>query len=194
MPRSHSRDAQASITSSILATSVKSVLVTAGVAAIASAGRKMMTQAPTALAGDWCEGLIREHEATLAALDKLADVPAESPQRRAIQLTLLKQMIAKHALEEENVVYPMLRRGEYCDVVGGLHEDHGEVKAMLYELTDMDKSDPAFAVTLAKLRTALEDHMREEEEVLFPALRAQLSDAQNLKLTRAMNMAGVMVA
>jgi iron-sulfur cluster repair protein YtfE (RIC family) len=58
----------------------------------------------------------------------------------------------------------------------------------------MDKADPAFEVTLEGLRSSLQEHMRQEEEVLFPALRAQLSDEENRKLTRTMNMAGVMVA
>ncbi len=179
---------------SLLSATAKSVLVTAGVAAIANIGRKMATQAPTAMANDWCEGLVREHEATLAALDKLAATPAEHPQRRTVQLTSLKQMISKHAIEEENVIYPMLRRDDESGAVPDLHKDHGEVKAILFELTQMDKGDPGFGTLLQRLRNALEEHMREEEEVLFPALRARLSEAENRKLTRTMNMAGVMVA
>lgn len=65
---------------------------------------------------------------------------------------------------------------------------------MLFELSRMDKADAGFATTLAQLRTALEEHMREEEDVLFPALRERLSEAENRKLTREMNLAGVMVA
>jgi iron-sulfur cluster repair protein YtfE (RIC family) len=179
---------------SFLATTVKSVLVTAGVAAIANIGRKMVTQAPTAMASDWCEGLIREHEATLAAVDKLAATSAEHPQQRTVQLTALKHMIGKHAIEEENVVYPMLRRGPNPEAFDELHQEHGEIKAMLFELTEMDKADPAFVATLHRLRDQLEAHMREEEDVLFPALRARLSEAENRKLTRTMNLAGVMVA
>jgi iron-sulfur cluster repair protein YtfE (RIC family) len=197
MPRTHFRKARsraATTTTSVIASAAKSVLVTAGVAALANIGRKIVTQAPTAMASDWCEGLTREHDATLAALDKLAAVSAEHPQRRVVQLTMLKKMITKHALEEQSVVYPMLRRGEDGDAVGDLHKDHGEVKAMLYELSQMDKADPAFDVTLERLRSSLQEHMRQEEEVLFPALRAQISDDENRKLTRTMNMAGVMVA
>jgi iron-sulfur cluster repair protein YtfE (RIC family) len=196
MPRTQFRKSRSreATTTSVIASAAKSVLVTAGVAALANIGRKIVTQAPTAMASDWCEGLIREHEATLAALDKLAAISADHPQRRAVQLTMLKQLITKHALEEENVVYPMLRRGGDGDAVGDLHKDHGEVKAMLYELSQMDKADPAFEVTLEGLRSSLQEHMRQEEEVLFPALRAQLSDEENRKLTRTMNMAGVMVA
>lgn len=191
--RSHARKTRHEESSSIIATVAKSVLVTAGVAAIANLGRKVATQAPTAMASDWCEGLIREHEATLAAIDKLMATSAEHPQRRAMQLTAIKHMITKHALQEENVIYPMIAR-EAGEAAGELNKEHGEVKAMLFELSRMDKTDPAFATTLAQLRSALDEHMHEEEEVLFPALRDRLSDEENRKLSRAMNMAGVMVA
>jgi iron-sulfur cluster repair protein YtfE (RIC family) len=194
MPRSHARRKHAPDHGSVLGTAARSVLVTAGVAALANIGRKVASQAPTAMASDWCEGLAREHEATLAAIDKLAATPAEHPQRRTMQLGMIKQMIGKHALEEENVIYPMLRRGGEGGNVGELHKEHGEVKAMLYELTQMDKADPGFDVTLRLLRDALEEHMREEEQVLFPALRERLSAEENRKLTRTMNLAGVMVA
>ncbi len=193
MARTQARRIRHQAPARTLASTARSVLVTAGVAAIANIGRKMVTQAPTALASDWCEGLIREHEATLAAIDRLLASSPEHPQRRTVQLTALKHMIAKHALQEENVIYPMLAR-DHEAAAGDLNREHGEVKAMLFELTQMDKADPVFAVTLQRLRAALEAHMREEEEELFPALRERLTAEENRKLTRSMNIAGVMVA
>ena len=193
MPRTHARKTRHEEPAGVIANAAKSVLVTAGVAALANLGRKVVTQAPTAMASDWCEGLTREHEATLAAIDKLLATSIDHPQRRTVQLAAIKHMIGKHALQEENVIYPMLAR-ESGDAMGALNKEHGQVKAMLFELSRMDKADAGFATTLAQLRTALEEHMREEEDVLFPALRERLSEAENRKLTREMNLAGVMVA
>ncbi len=190
----HSRTHNGQGGSSILGSSVKGLLITAGVAAIANLGRKMAVQAPTAMAHDWCEGLIKEHKATLAVIDKLEQLSPEQTDRRAMLLMNLTHMIAKHAMQEENVIYPVLRRGEDGQVADALNSDHGEVKAMLYELGHMEKGDPAFGETLGRLRTALDDHMRQEENELFPALRARLSDEENKKLSREMNMAGLMLA
>lgn len=180
--------------SSILGSSVKGLLLTAGVAAIANIGRKMAVQAPTAMAQDWCEGLIKEHKATLAVIDKLEQLSPEQTDRRAMLLMNLKHMITKHAMQEENVIYPVLAQGGEDDAAKSLNSDHGEVKAMLYELGHMDKGDPAFAETLGRLRSALEEHMRQEEQELFPALRERLSDEENRKLSREMNMAGLILA
>ncbi len=180
--------------SSILGSSVKGLLLTAGVAAIANLGRKMAVQAPTAMAQDWCEGLILEHKATLAVIDKLEQLAPDQSERRALLLMNLKHMITKHAMQEENVIYPVLSQGENGEAAKSLNSEHGEVKAMLYELGHMDKGDPAFSETLGRLRSALEEHMREEEDELFPALRERLSDEENKKLSREMNMAGLMLA
>lgn len=190
----HSRTQAPRNGSSVLGTSIKGLLLTAGVAAIANIGRKMAVQAPTAMADDWCAGLAREHKATLAVIDKLQAVSPEHPERRTMMMISLTHMISKHAMQEEHVIYPMLRRGESADAADALNREHGQVKAMLYELNHMEKGDPAFITTLGELRSALEEHMREEEDSLFPELRERLSDDENRKLSREMNMAGLMLA
>ena len=90
--------------------------------------------------------------------------------------------------------FPVLGQGGEGDAAKSLNSDHGEVKAMLYALGHMDKGDPAFNETLGRLRSALEEHMRQEEDELFPALRERLSDEENKKLSREMNMAGLILA
>lgn len=194
MSRTHGRSHSDHFTiGGLVGSAVKSILVTAGVAAVANLGRKMIVQAPTAMSHDWYEGLAKEHDATLAVIDQMLELSEEHTAKRGMLLMNLKHMLTKHALQEEHVIYPMLRRDE-VEAVDTLNSDHGEVKALLYELGEMDKADPAFNETLEELRDALEEHMREEEEVLFPALRKRLSDEENRKLTRTMNMAGFVLA
>jgi hemerythrin superfamily protein len=195
MTRSHSRSHSDSFTlSGLVGSTVKSILVTAGVAAVANIGRKMIVQAPTAMSEDWFEGLAKEHQATLDVIDQMLQTSADHPQKRAMLLMNLNHMLTKHAMQEEHVIYPMLRREEDTETVDSLNSEHGEVKALLYELGEMDKSAPAFTETLEELREALEEHMREEEEVLFPALRKRLSDEENRKMSRSMNLAGFALA
>lgn len=179
---------------SFLGRSIKGVLIATGAVAIANLGRKLAVQAPTALADDWCEGLTREHKATLAVIDQLEQVSPDHPERRTVLLTSLTHMITKHAMQEEQVIYPMLRRADGDESADALNRDHGAVKSHLYELAHFEKADPRFAETLAALRSDLEAHMREEEDTLFPALREMLSDEENKRLTREMNMAGLMLA
>src|SRR5438477_10731248 len=53
-------------------------------------------------------GLIREHRQLLALLDKMENARQSSAVRRATLFYLFKRKIAKHAMAEEDVVYPML--------------------------------------------------------------------------------------
>ncbi|GGB72256.1 hemerythrin domain-containing protein [Blastomonas aquatica] len=179
---------------SFLGKTIKGVLIATGAVTIANLGRKLAVQAPTALAEDWCEGLTKEHKATLAVLDQLEQVSPDHPEKRTVLLTNLTHMITKHAMQEEQVIYPMLRREEGDDSADALNLDHGQVKSHLYELAHFDNADPRFTETLATLRSDLEVHMREEEDTLFPALRARLSDEENKRLTREMNLAGLVLA
>ncbi|WP_277982032.1 hemerythrin domain-containing protein [Sphingomonas phyllosphaerae] len=103
-------------------------------------------------------------------------------------------MIAKHAFQEENVVYAEMRDHGLTEGADRLNHEHGYVKQYLFELGAMAKDDPAWLPKLRAFRAMIEEHMREEEEDLFPSLRAQLSDEQNHSVTVAMNREGLILA
>ena len=145
---------------------------------LAMLGRKAAVQAPTLLAGEWNEALTAEHNTV----------------RRSLHLAQLKHALAKHALQEENVIYPALREAGEVEGADELNAEHGYVKQYLYELENMPKDSPDFLAKLADFRRDIEDHMREEEEVLFPRLHGRLSPEKNLALTKAMNKEGFKLA
>ncbi|HET9511161.1 MAG TPA: hemerythrin domain-containing protein [Sphingomonas sp.] len=170
--------------------------VVAGVALgmLAMIARKAAVQAPTYLAGDWDDALAAEHKAVLKLFDALEATGPDATIKRSILLTQMKHALAKHALEEENTIYPALR--EAGDVAGAdeLNAEHGYVKQYLYELDNMPNTGDAFLAKVRKFRADIEDHMREEEQSLFPALKAKLSPERNKQLTMAMNKEGFKLA
>ena len=157
-------------------------------------GRKMVVQAPTALAGDWLEGLKVEHKLALALFDQIqATEDSETAQRSAL-LTQLKHALGKHAFTEENVIYAALRAwGDIADA-DKLNHDHGYVKQYLYDLEEMDNGVPAFLEKLAEFRAQIEAHIREEEDAIFPPFHADLGEAGNAKLTAQANKEGFKLA
>lgn len=169
---------------------------TAGIAIgmLAMIGRKAVVQAPTLLAGDWDAALAAEHKAVLALFDALEATDDRSSGKRTILLTQMKHALAKHALQEENVIYPALREAGEVAGADELNAEHGYVKQYLYELENMPNDSPAFLATLRKFRSDIEDHMREEEDELFPRLKSRLSDEKNKHLTFAMNKEGFKLA
>jgi hemerythrin superfamily protein len=166
--------------------------VAVGVAAMI--GRKVAVQAPTALAGDWDVALAAEHKAVLKIFDTLEETTSKNTAKRTLLLSQLKHALAKHALQEENTIYPALRDAGKTEEADGLNKDHGYVKQYLYELDNCPKDSDTFLSIVRRFRTDLEKHVREEEEELFPGLKAQLSPEANKKLTFAMNREGFKLA
>ncbi len=166
--------------------------VAVGVAAMI--GRKAVVQAPTALAGDWDVALAAEHKAVIKIFDVLEETTSKNTTKRTMMLAKLKHALAKHALQEENTIYPALRDTGKTEEADGLNKDHGYVKQYLYELENCPKDSDTFLSILRRFRTDLEKHVREEEDTLFPGLKAQLSPEANKKLTFAMNKEGFKLA
>lgn len=161
---------------------------------LAMLGRKAAVQSATAMAGDWLDGLKAEHQAVLKLFDALEATDDKATGRRAMLLMQIKHALAKHAMEEENVIYPALREaGEMADA-DELTREHGYVKQYLYELENMSHAGPAFLEKVRKFRADLTDHIDDEEQRLFPQLRVRLSDEKNKSLTQAVNKEGFKMA
>ncbi|MBZ6378592.1 hypothetical protein B5C34_12100 [Pacificimonas flava] len=165
-----------------------------GLGILAAAGRRAAVQAPTYFAGDWLDGIKREHEMALELFDAIEETDASEPKKRAALLLQLQHALGKHAVEEEDVIYCAVRDHGADENADELVHDHGVVKQFLYDLEKMDKSDPLWIVKVREFRSHIEAHMREEEEEILPRLHDRLSDEQNQKLTNRMNREGFKVA
>lgn len=169
-------------------------LAGAAVGIAANFGRKFLMQMPAAAAGDWFEALKAEHKATLAAFDQLEATDDSQTAMRTALLMKIKYALTKHAHEEEAIVYPALRQANSAHDADALNAEHGYVKTYLYELESLPKDSPDWLARVRDFRSMLEEHIRMEEEEVFPAFHASLSDEQNAKLTSLMNREGFKMA
>jgi hemerythrin superfamily protein len=157
----------------------------------ANLGRKAAMQAITGGAtGDWFEALKAEHRITMGVFDLIEATEDDQTVRRTALLAKLKYSLGKHALEEEDVVYPALRDAAQKEAADKLNHDHGYIKTYLYELLEMPKDSPAWIEKIRELRALVEEHVREEEDEIYPAFHASMSDEQNAKLTTLLNKEG----
>ena len=168
----------------------------AGVATglLANLLRKAVVQAPTVFAGSWDQALAAEHAAALKIFDLIEKTDDSATARRSFLLMQLKHAVGKHAFQEENVVYAMMRDQGLAEAADHLNHDHGYVKQYFFDLTEMAKDDPAWLPKVREFRGMIEKHMREEEDELFPRLRSQLTEEQNTHVTAAMNKEGLKLA
>lgn len=166
--------------------------VAAGVAVglAANLGRKAVVQAMSGATGDWFDTLKTEHDMALKIIDKIEATRDDQTTQRTMLLTKLKNALLKHAIEEEDVVYPALRDAASKDQADHLNHDHGYIKTYLYELLNIPKDSPEWMAKIRELRSLVEEHVREEEEEIFPPFRARMSKEQNDKLTALVNKEG----
>jgi hemerythrin superfamily protein len=156
--------------------------------------RKAVMQAPSLAAGDWVEALTAEHrlvEKTFAMLLKTSD---DEVLKREMLLTKIAYALTKHAIEEENVIYPALAENARTDQSQHLTQDHAEVKTFIYDLRRTETSDPRWLIKAQAFFESLQRHMREEEDEVFPAFRDALPAQENARLTRMLNWEGFKVA
>jgi iron-sulfur cluster repair protein YtfE (RIC family) len=174
-------------------------VVTAAVAGVAvgvaaNFGRKFLVQGIAASAGNWDDTLKAEHQATLAVFDKIEATDDSQTTQRSALLAKLKYALSKHAIQEENVIYPALREANAAHDADALTGEHGYVKTYLYELENLPKDSPDWLARVRDFRSMIQEHMRMEEEEVFPSLRSQMSEEQNKKVSALMNKEGMKLA
>jgi len=176
------------------ATLIGAAAVGLAVGLAANFGRKAAVQGLTAAQGDWDDGLKAEHRATLKIFDAIEATDESNTTRRKMHLIQLKHALSKHAFEEENVVYPAMRDQGLVEEADELVHDHGYVKQYLFDLSELDPSDPAWIEKVRAFRGDLEKHIEAEEGQLFPKLRDALGEHGNAHVTNVMNRAGFAAA
>jgi hemerythrin superfamily protein len=170
---------------------VAAVGFVAGAAALGA--RKVAMQALTHHA-DWVKSLEADHRLAETLFDALLKTRDSQRTKRKLLLSKLTYALAKHQFEEENVVYPALREANRELAAKRLAGEHFDMKSCLHELNEMAMDDPEFLTRVDALRVMVASHVREEEEDIFPAFRDGMSEAENLKLTKAINREGLKLA
>ena len=166
----------------------------AALAIAGNLGRKALTQSATASAGDWDEVLTAEHELTMSIFDKMLATEDNAMRKRGLLLTQLSHALDKHAYAEEHVLYAAIRETGDRPLAEHLENDHGEVKAFLYRLANMEANDPRWKETVREFRNSVKTHADEEEQTVFPRLKATMDNDANAKLTKDLNKAGFYAA
>ena len=156
--------------------------------------RKAVMQTPALAAGDWVRALTAEHRMVEKLFEKMLRTSDGDMPMREMLLTKIAYALNKHAIEEENVIYPALAEAGHGDQSRHLSQDHAQVKTFIYDLRRISSREPQWLSRAQQFWTALQRHIREEEDEIFPAFHAQASGDENARLTKMMNWEGFKVA
>jgi len=117
--------------------------------------------------------LLDDHRQILTLLGQMREAYDVSVGRRTAMFLSLKRLLAKHALAEEDVVYPVLHgKVGAAEAAKRLYDEHADMKIHLYELEASLHDATDWTARVRWLHDLVERHIRAEETVEFPRLHA----------------------
>lgn len=126
------------------------------------------------------EMLRKDHETVKQAIAKILDTTDGAKKTREDLFQKIKHELEVHTRFEEEVFYPTFREDkpdkEAKEEVKDALNEHDEAKKMLAKLEKMDKTSDEFIETLKELQKALEHHISDEEDEMFPQARKAVDD------------------
>ena len=167
-----------------------------GVVAGLSLGRarRAVARASMALSGDWEGQMKAEHKALIKVLQAMAGAGVADAAERAALLATASDALTRHAVEEENVIYPALRACGLTSAVKTQLDEHADMRAMIRELQTLSPEDASWTQTAKRLKALVTRHVRQEEQELFPALHDGGLDGENDRLTQLVRSEGLKVS
>ena len=130
--------------------------------------------------------LMQEHQEAAGMMDQI-DSAGEADASVMTTFNQLKQALMLHMQAEEQIFYPALRNNdETGDQIGESFEEHQEVKDMLAEMSGLQAGNEEFMSMMSDLREAVEHHVEEEENELFPKAQEILGDSRLQEMGRQM--------
>ena len=126
--------------------------------------------------------LKEEHGKAKAAFQRLE--AAQVSERRALWAKLRPELELHEQMEEAHLYGPVAREVQvdrtFADWESVHHHEVQEAEGLIREIGGLDATDPKWLATVKKLRAALEQHIRKEEQEIWPKIE-QVWDAGRLE-------------
>jgi hemerythrin superfamily protein len=120
--------------------------------------------------------LKQDHRQILGILDRMVERDDDGMSQGALLLSL-KRTLAKHALAEEDIVYPVLHdRAHAAEDAKRLYSEHADMKIHLWGLEETLKQGRDWDTRVQALRSLTRRHVEDEESVQFPRLETLMDE------------------
>lgn len=133
-----------------------------------------------------CFTLLKQDHDEVAQLLKQCQAASAEDGGEEVFKTLARN-VAVHSKVEETLFYPRFR--EEKEVRALIEESYGahqEVEKLLEEMSQLSPGDEDWESSLKELKTHIEQHVKEEEQQLFPKASKILSKEEAAELGEAM--------
>lgn len=121
--------------------------------------------------------LKREHQEVAILFDQIDT--AASAATRAQLFGIVKQKLELHSEAEERCVYPQLETmSETEPLADEAIQEHSEIKDCLDDLVHVDAESNDWRIKFNALKGAVQHHVHEEENEIFPMMRRIFSEPE----------------
>ncbi|MFJ9037752.1 hemerythrin domain-containing protein [Streptomyces sp. NPDC102406] len=133
--------------------------------------------------GDVIAELETDHREVEELFGKIDALPSGDEQRKKYADQAVIELV-RHSVAEEAYLYPAVRDllPDGDKVADQEIEDHAAAERTMKALEGAGAGDPEFDRLIGELMTEIRSHVRDEEDNLFPRLRAAASEDELMKL------------
>ena len=134
---------------------------------------------------DVFEELIRDHRVTEQRFAEIEQTTDRELERRQGLFRELRVAFESHELFEEETLYPEFDQLLSTKVaIGDAFEAHAELDGLLQEIEGTPANDAGWIQRIRELKSRMREHMRAEEEKIFPVARLELAQTRAEELGR----------
>lgn len=132
---------------------------------------------------DVVDVLMTDHREVEAIFVELESRQGTLEHRRRLADVVIAELV-RHSVAEEAYVYPAARKALPDGDQLAEHEisEHADAERTMKELESLDPSEPRFDELLTKLTATIRHHVQDEENDLFPRLRAACAREELVEL------------
>lgn len=126
---------------------------------------------PSTASGNVITVLMTDHQEFERSFVELESGTGTPQHRRDLADHLIAELV-RHAVAEEQYLYPAVRRAlpDGDEIAGHELDEHAEAERTMKDLDGLDPTDPRFDELVAQLTEQIRHHVEEEENTLFPRL------------------------
>ncbi|HET9530417.1 MAG TPA: hemerythrin domain-containing protein [Blastocatellia bacterium] len=133
------------------------------------------------------EFLKQDHKEAMNMMNQIETANAGGQKSKMELFNQLKSALTLHTKMEEQIFYPELENHqETRDLVREAYSEHQEVDDLLSEISGLSPTSGDFADKIAELRDAVEHHVGEEENQMFPKVKQIIGQEQLNNMGRRM--------
>ena len=136
---------------------------------------------------DIFDRLIQDHDKHRKSIAAIEDTVGESDERKALYEQFRTDAKAHASAEEVTLYAVLMAEVEMREYARHAAADHHEIDEAIKEVDETDMGSSGWLAKFGKLKATFLDHLKEEEETIFPDARKDLGEAKSVELRDAFN-------